>query len=68
MTEEEVYFGAYNAAINAIISNEKTAAHTAQGNLRRGESAMNTDTLNAISAIAEQIALKATQVKMRFFR
>ena len=68
MTEEEVYFGAYNAAINGIISNEKTAAYTAQGNFRRGESAMNKDTLNAISAIAEQIALKATEVKMRLFR
>lgn len=68
MTEEEVYFGAYNAAINGIISNEKTAVYIAEGNLRHGEGAIDPDKLNAISAIAEQIALKATQVKMELFR
>ena len=68
MTEEEVYFGAYNAAISGIMSTEDAAVYIAAGNLRRGDSAMDQDRLNAISAIAEQIAFKAIQIKLDLFK
>ena len=68
MTEEEVYFGAYNAAINGIMSTQGTALSFAAGNLRRGDSALGPDALSAITAIAEQIAFKAIQIKLDLFK
>lgn len=64
MTNQEVYFGAYNAAISGLMSCQGNVVHHAMGNLRHGEMAMDTQTLNAISALAQQIAFKAVEVKL----